>query len=102
MTQLEPTFTYQQAAEMLKVSYSLLQKEAAAGRLPAFREGRYMKVTLADLQTWREGQYARTANRRAVRVTRRDLSPAPRARNYTAKADPDILEALGLKEKAGV
>lgn len=97
---LEPTFTYEQVAEVLNVSVSLIQKESASGRLRARRLGRRMVVTQRDLDAWWEGRYDQQADVKAARVTRKDQRPkSVKAAPREVKADPDILEALGLTPK---
>jgi excisionase family DNA binding protein len=101
---LEPAYSYQECADALGVSLALIYREAAAGRLRHFREGRFCKVMKHDLEAWREGQYERSADKRAARVTHRDqqgkVSPVQdkrkKADSYKPQADNDILSKLGL------
>lgn len=105
--QLEPTFTYQEAADALGVSLTLIKREAAANRLKHRRKGRFCVVTQADIDAWWAAQYERSADKRAGRVARRDqrgeVSPTKskrkRENDYTPQADRDILSRLGLPTK---
>ena len=98
--QLEPTFTYDEAADALGVSLSLIQKEAASGRLRTRRLGRRSVVTQRDIDEWWEGRYDRRLDVRAARVTRKDQRQSPKVVNAEKpQADPDILERLGYATK---
>jgi len=105
--QLEPTYTYEEVAEALGVSLALIKREAAANRLKHRRKGRYMVCTQQDIDGWWAGQYERSADKRAGRVTRRDqreevtANPNKRGKveSYQPQVDADILSRLGLPTK---